>query len=109
MDRSPSNPEVLAVKRVLAVGGDIVITRAPCPISTVEIPPDHVWVEGDNKDGMKSMDSNHYGPIPLNLVEGKLTHVIWPWASNGRVRWEEFRGDRARVYRGSIHDALRLQ
>ena len=30
----------------------------------------YVWVEGDNS--LNSVDSRHYGPIPRNLIEGKV-------------------------------------
>lgn len=90
---------------MLAVAGDTVVTRAPCPVPTIAIPANHIWVEGDNKDGRKSLDSNHYGPIPLSLVEGKVTHVVWPLASGGRVRWEEWKGEKWRVRKGKKEQA----
>lgn len=84
----------------MATAGDTVITRAPCPVPHIVVPANHIWVEGDNKDGNKSLDSNHYGPIPLSLVEGKASFIVWPWASSGRVRCEDWRGDRGRVLKG---------
>jgi mitochondrial inner membrane protease subunit 2 len=80
----------------------MVYTRAPCPLPTVQIPVNHVWVEGDNRD--KSLDSNSYGPIPMTLIQGKLTHVLWPWRSSGAIRWKEFKG-KTRVIRGRRQDA----
>jgi mitochondrial inner membrane protease subunit 2 len=97
-DRSPNNPERLAIKRVIALEGDIVYTRAPCPLPTVQVPVNHVWVEGDNRN--KSLDSNNYGPLPISLIQGKLTHVLWPWKSSGPIHWRQFRG-KTRVVRGS--------
>ena len=41
---------------------------------TVYIPPGHVWVRGDNPK--ESTDSNLYGPIPMNLIQGKITHKV---------------------------------
>ncbi|KAK0111396.1 hypothetical protein ONS95_001757 [Cadophora gregata] len=98
--QSPAHPEVLVVKRIIALEGDIVYTRAHCAVPTIQIPANHVWVEGDNKDSTKSLDSNTYGPIPLNLITGRLTHVIWPWRSLGAIHWEEFKG-RTRVIKGT--------
>ncbi|EKD21503.1 uncharacterized protein L3040_006119 [Drepanopeziza brunnea f. sp. 'multigermtubi'] len=96
---SPMHPEVTVVKRVIALEGDIVYTRAPCPVPTVQVPVNHVWVEGDNRDANKTLDSNTYGPIPLNLIQGKITHVLWPLKSFGPIRAEEFKG-RTKVIRG---------
>jgi inner membrane protease subunit 2 len=100
--RSPSHPEVLSIKRVIALPGDKVITKAPYPYPTAVIPVNHVWVEGDNKDGRKTLDSNHYGPISMNLITGRVTHILRPW--KGQVRWWEFEGT-ARVIKGRIEAA----
>ncbi|CAG8984090.1 hypothetical protein HYALB_00010590 [Hymenoscyphus albidus] len=101
---SPSHPEVLAIKRIIAVEGDVVYPRAPCPSPKAEIPAGHVWVEGDNRDGRRSLDSNYYGPIPINLVQGKVTNILWPWASSGPIRWWEFKG-KTKVVEGRREDA----
>ncbi len=102
---SPHNPEKLVIKRVIALEGDIVYTRAPCPLATVQVPVNHVWVEGDNRDN--SFDSNSYGPIPMSLIQGKLTHVLWPWKSSGPIRWKEFKG-KTRVIKARRRDAPNL-
>lgn len=81
----------------------MVVTRAPSPLPTVQVPVNHVWVEGDNRDANKSLDSNTYGPIPVNLIQGKVTHILWPWKSLGPIHWWEFRG-RTRVIRGRSED-----
>ena len=46
-DRSPYHPEKQVVKRVIALEGDRVYTRAPYPFPIADVPPGHVWVEGD--------------------------------------------------------------
>ncbi|KAF8862572.1 LexA/Signal peptidase [Acephala macrosclerotiorum] len=94
--RSPTNPESIAVKRIIALEGDTVFTRAPYPLPTVQIPHNHIWVEGDNRDANKTLDSNTYGPLPISLIQGKITHVLWPWKSIGPIHWQEFKG-RTRV------------
>ena len=104
-DRSPNHPEKLAIKRIIALEGDVVYTRAPCPHPTVQIPINHVWVEGDNRD--KSLDSNSYGPIPISLIQGKITHVLLPWKSSGPIHWRQFKG-KTRVIRGRREDAPNL-
>jgi inner membrane protease subunit 2 len=92
LNRSPSNPESLAIKRIIALPEDRVITRAPYPTPIADIPANHVWVEGDNKDGTKTLDSNYYGPISMSLIEGRVTRVLWPWRSAGPIQWQEFKG-----------------
>lgn len=58
--RSPIDPEVTAIKRVVALEGDLVITKKPFPLGEVVIPRNHVWVEGDD---FHSHDSNHFGAV----------------------------------------------
>ena len=47
------------------------LLRAATPL-----PPNHLWVEGDNK--MKSYDSRDMGPISAALVQAKAVAIIWP-------------------------------
>lgn len=82
------------------------ITRAPCPVPKVQIPLNHVWVEGDNRDPAKSLDSNTYGPVPLNLIQGRVTHILSPLSKFGEIRWWEFKG-KTRVIRGRREEAPR--
>lgn len=89
--RSPVHPNVISVKRVIGLEGDIVHTRKPFPNSYVRVPPGHIWVEGDGGEG-RSLDSNTYGPISAGLVTGKITHILYPFRKAGRVRWWEFSG-----------------
>lgn len=68
-DRSPTNPEVVAVKRVLALENDIVRTKAPYPFPTETVPQGHIWVEGEHPESDRwSNDSNHYGPVCFHLL-----------------------------------------
>uniref|UniRef100_A0A060T524 Mitochondrial inner membrane protease subunit 2 n=1 Tax=Blastobotrys adeninivorans TaxID=409370 RepID=A0A060T524_BLAAD len=76
--RSPTHPDRIVTKRVLAVGGDQVQTLplGGYPKSRVRIPPNHLWVEGDNST--RSVDSNSYGPISSGLVIGKVSGIVFP-------------------------------
>lgn len=29
--------------------------------------------------------------MPINLVQGKMTWVVWPWKNFGEIRWWEFK------------------
>ncbi|PNP47375.1 hypothetical protein TGAMA5MH_01192 [Trichoderma gamsii] len=86
--RSPFHPETIAVKRVVALEGDVIKTKQPYPVSTVKIPQGHVWVEGDGPPG-SSLDSNTYGPVSKRLLTGRVTHIVYPPKKFGPVRWWE--------------------
>ena len=66
--RSPNHPNVVAVKRVIALEGDVVVTKPPYPFPREEVPVGHVWVEGDAENREKSLDSNYYGPVSLDPI-----------------------------------------
>lgn len=41
----------------------------PAPRSRMQVPPGHMWLQGDNLN--VSRDSRDYGPVPLGLVKGR--------------------------------------
>jgi len=117
---SPVNPEDNAVKRVLALEGDVVVLdprrrpkRARDGVDVPEsrswdawegrarVPKGHVWVEGDN--WRKSSDSNWYGPIAKNLITGKAVAVVLPFSKIGGRPWEGVKS-RTRVVPGKIRE-----
>jgi len=69
---SPKDPEEYVIKRVVALENDIVSSRG----QTVIIQPGHCWVEGDN--AKRSIDSRDYGPIPIGLIFGVCSYIIFP-------------------------------
>ena len=82
--RSPVNARQFVCKRVLGVGGDVVCTdptREGAPMVTV--PDGHVWLQGDNM--WNSTDSRSYGPVPANLVKGRVVYRVWPLAFAGPI------------------------
>lgn len=87
-NRSPFHPEVIVVKRIVALAGDVIQSKPPYPESMVKIPPGHVWVEGDGPPG-SSLDSNTYGPVSMRLLTGKVTHVVYPFSKFGLIDWRE--------------------
>lgn len=87
--RSPKNPENVSVKRIIGLEGDVVRTSKPFPNAFVRVPAGHIWVEGDGGPD-KSFDSNHYGPISIGLVIGRITHILYPFSKAGKVRWWEY-------------------
>lgn len=75
--RSPSDPNKVLIKRIIACGGDNIKPRdaSNYPKQQLKIPPSHLWVEGDY---VHSQDSNDFGPISSGLVMGKARYILWP-------------------------------
>uniref|UniRef100_A0A453LBJ5 Mitochondrial inner membrane protease subunit 2 n=2 Tax=Triticinae TaxID=1648030 RepID=A0A453LBJ5_AEGTS len=78
---TPVDHQRKAIKRVIGLPGDWI--SVPETKEIRKIPEGHCWVEGDN--GSVSRDSRTYGPVPLGLVQGRVTHVVWPPRKIGRV------------------------
>ena len=47
------------------------------PGRKITVPPKHVWIEGDFPPF--SLDSRHYGPVPVEWIRGRIVARIWPW------------------------------
>jgi signal peptidase I len=45
-------------------------------LDKITVPPDHLWVMGDNR--ANSRDSRFFGPIPESLVIGRAFVRVWP-------------------------------
>ena len=45
-------------------------------VAMVVVPPNHVWIEGDNP--LYSTDSRHYGPMPESALRGRVVVRLWP-------------------------------
>ncbi|ORY98560.1 mitochondrial inner membrane protease subunit 2 [Syncephalastrum racemosum] len=78
---SPTNPNRIITKRIIALEGDIV--KPLRKKDTVSVPKGHCWVEGD--EAFHSKDSNSFGTVPMGLINAKVTHILWPLSRSGRV------------------------
>ncbi|XP_004511438.1 uncharacterized protein [Cicer arietinum] len=80
--RSPLDYKETHIKRIIALPGEWFVNRQSHDV--LKIPEGHCWVEGDNV--VSSSDSKSYGPIPLGLIRGRVTHVVWPPQRIGAVK-----------------------
>lgn len=87
--RHPMMPEAGAIKRVVGMPGDFVV-RDPLTKDIpgkeggmLQVPDGHCWITGDNVGS--SRDSRFYGPVPLALVQGKVTKRVSPWNERKRI------------------------
>ena len=90
----PNDPSQEYIKRVIGLPGDHVrvsdgavyindrrlvepyIAAAPRYQSDWTVPPDTLFVLGDNRNN--SHDSHNWGPVPMKLVVGKALFIYWP-------------------------------
>jgi len=112
----PVDPSKDFIKRVVAVGGDVLQIRnkhvyingglwndphayfSDGPQSgqgnsprdnygPVTVPPGHLFVMGDNRD--RSYDSRFWGFVDLDEVKGQAFLIYWSWDGEDRwVRWD---------------------
>ena len=53
----------------------------------ITVPEHHCFVLGDNRNN--SMDSRHFGPIPLATIKGRADYIYWPamdWSHFGKIK-----------------------
>ncbi len=58
--------------------------------AAITVPKHHCFVLGDNRD--HSLDSRHFGPVPLATVKGRADYLYFPakdWSRFGRIRSRE--------------------
>ncbi|GMK58497.1 hypothetical protein CspeluHIS016_0505290 [Cutaneotrichosporon spelunceum] len=79
-----NNPAYTVCKRVVGIEGDVVEIEPTRSLHSskswaqgrfLRVPKGHIWIVGDNLSN--STDSRDYGPVPIAMVKGKVTHRIW--------------------------------
>jgi signal peptidase I len=107
---TPSDPEKLAVKRIVGIPGDRVTPLAGYDgkgengeeVEKVTVPYNHIWVEGDAADRNKSYDSNWFGPISQGMIYGFVVGVSekwnrWPtWVSSKECDEDDYPAKKSR-------------
>ncbi|CAN6894576.1 unnamed protein product [Brassica oleracea] len=79
---SPTHFRDRYIKRIVGLPGEWISSSR----DVIRVPEGHCWVEGDNK--ASSLDSRTFGPIPLGLIRGRVTSVVWPPQRVSKInRW----------------------
>ena len=98
--RYPANPREHFIKRIIGIPGDVVSIQSGSvyingelleedylsektrgDLSPAKVPPDTVFVLGDNRNNSHDSRSRLVGYVPLRLVEGRAVWRYWPLTS----------------------------
>lgn len=71
---NPYEEDSLISKRVIQTPANPVLSTLTG--ETIQLPLDHFWLEGDNKDF--SLDSRHLGPVSSYHLKGRVIATLYP-------------------------------
>lgn len=95
--RSPDDPNCHWVRRLIGIEGDWVSEQGEIR----KVPQGHCWLEGSGLKAVQSTTSDC--AVPLALLEGRVSHIIWPLSRMGEVEPHIPSG---RVVRLADHDSV---
>ena len=105
LTREPTDNPNKLIKRIKALPGDKLKVLDPHSQSELimTIPKGYIWVEGDNLVmniqlyitsfcqityssffQKHSCDSRSFGPVPISLIDGKVSFQVWPLSKFGK-------------------------
>jgi signal peptidase I len=87
----PADPDRTLMRRIVGIPGDWVQMRTN-PTAKVFLKPGQLWIENDHA-GTACRDSCDFGPVPMGLVLGRASAVIWP-PHHGKLIARAYRQDR---------------
>jgi signal peptidase I len=61
----------------------------PPDFAQIRVPPDHVFLMGDNRD--RSLDSRYFGAVPIGKLKGRAFGILWSSGPDG-IRWNRVLG-----------------
>lgn len=77
--RSPEDPNSHLVRRLIGLEGDWMSEQGELQ----KVPQGHCWLEGSTLKGTQRHCTSCV--VPLALLEGRVSHVIWPLSNFGEV------------------------
>ena len=84
LDFEPEGTQVVLMEKNAAAVYPILVDSArPQNMAKLTVPHGHCFVLGDNRG--QSVDSRHFGPVPMSDIQGRLDYIYWPAGSWGRL------------------------
>jgi mitochondrial inner membrane protease subunit 2 len=83
------NPGVVYLKRVSAVSGGVVMSKTDRKTLKF-VGQGKLWLTDDAaaaglSNDSSALDSRHFGPVPMNMVLGRASRIVWPPSRFGKI------------------------